>query len=216
MLGVTKDVISGMSEDEAKSTLTNDRPIIVFVYDADVDEQRFLVEEQKAFFDDKVAVGARFFDCVRIDLESAKTDRALAKAVKRAPALVFLRPDYSVHKTITAKKFNAGKIFAAMCSTTMKDYKTCVMRAISTQKKLTKERSKLDKEWVKLERINTQIDDERSQRKRARLIKERDALQKKLGDIEVKLDERESALYKLEKKASKREACAPEEYSVAI
>ena len=79
-----------MSEEQAEATQTNDRPMIVFVYDADVDEQRYQVEEQKAFFDDKVAVGARFFDCLRIDLESAKTDRALAKSVKKGSTLVFL------------------------------------------------------------------------------------------------------------------------------
>ena len=199
-MGVSKDVISGMTENEANATRSTDRPMMVFVYDADVDEQRFLVDEQKAFFDDKVAIGARFFDCLRIDLEGAKTDRVLKKAVRSAPALVFLRPDFTVHKTISAKRFSAGKIFSAMCSTTKQDYKACVASAVKKQAKISKERGKLSREWVKLEQLNTKIADEPSQRKRARFIKQRDVLQKKLTDIEVRLDDREAALYELVKK----------------
>ena len=201
MLRVSKDVISGMTEEESRSTLTTDKPMMVFVYDADAEDQRYMVEEDKVFFDDMVAVGARFFDCLRIDIESARTDRALAKSVKRAPALLFLRPDYTVHKTLTGR-FSARKIFAAMCSTTKQDYKSCVKSAFAGQKKLNKERTKLDREWVKLDQLNSRIDDEKGQRKRAKLIKKRDALDKKLSDAEVKLDECEAKLYKLTPKAT--------------
>jgi len=196
VLRVSKDVISGMTEEESKSTLTTDKPMMVFVYDADVDDQRYLVEEDKVFYDDMVAVGARFFDCLRIDIESARADRALAKRVKRAPALLFLRPNYTVHKALNGK-FSARKVFAAMCSTTQQDYKSCVKSAFAGQKKVNKERTKLDREWAKLGQLNSRIDDERGQRKRATLIKKRDALDKKLSDAEVKLDEREAKLYAL-------------------
>ena len=198
---VSQDVISGMTEEESRATLTTDKPMMVFVYDADVDEQRYLVEENKVFFDDKVAIGARFFDCLRIDLDSARDDRALAKKVKRAPMLVFLRPNYQVHKVLTGR-FNAGKIFQAMCSTTRQDYKACVKSALRTQKLLSKERVKLDRQWVKLEQLNTKIADEGSQRKRAKLIKDRDALNEKLSAAEVKIDEREAKLYVLTPKTA--------------
>lgn len=204
MLGVTQDVISGMTEEQAKATQRRDRPMMVFVYDdSKDDEQRFLVEKSKAFADDNVAVGARFFDCLRIDLESAKEDRALMKKVKRGPSLVFLRPDYSVFKVISGK-FSAKKVFAVMNAAVKKDYENCPHCVAREQFKLAQEWVRVDRGYMTITQLRQKAKDESNAKKRAELVKRQEAVQKDIADLESKLGEREAKLYELVPKAKKK------------
>lgn len=207
VVGISKDVITGMTEEEAKQTLKSDRPMLVYVYD-DSDEEidnRVVVEEDKAFFDDRVLIGARFFDCVRIDAESAKEDRALAKKVGRLPALVFVRPNYEVAKVLPGK-FNAKRIFATMTSVIKKDYENCTTCVYKAQTKLARERAKLGSEWAKLDKLNLKIADEDNTSKRAQLQRERDELEKRLNDLQAEFNAREAKLYELKRKEKKEKS----------
>ena len=130
MTEVKVDVTSGMTESQAQAISRNDKPLLVYVYNDEADEEaRYSIEEASAFFDDKVAVGARLFDCVRIDMESAKSDNALKDHLGRANTIVFLRPDYKFVDSIEFKstKVKARSVFGAMCKTMKLDYKNCVI-----------------------------------------------------------------------------------------
>jgi hypothetical protein len=200
---VSEDVVSGMTEAEAAETMRAERPMIVYIYDGEAEEDlRFEIEECKAFFDDKVAIGARFFDCIRIDAESAREDRALAESYKKLPALVFLRPNYEVAARVSGK-FTTGKVFSSMCKTMKKDYANCVNTVVKKQQRIMKERVELTKQWGKVDELDERIADEKSDKRRAKLIKEREDLAGKLDKEMGELTATESKLYELESKAAK-------------
>ena len=196
---VAQAITTGMTEEEAAAVSRLDRPLLVFIYDenADVDgDPRFEIEQHKAFQDDQVVIGARFFDCVRIDKTSAAKDRVLKPYARRSPSLVFVRPDLSAFKALKGK-FSARSVYSAMCATMQKDYQNCVRTAVKKQRALQKELLKVNKMRVEVVTLNERIDDTESTRKRAKLVKERDALEKEIGVAEGRLNEREGAIYEL-------------------
>jgi hypothetical protein len=202
---VSRDVVSGMSEAEAAKISRNDKPIMVYIYNDLLDEEaRYSIEEASAFGDDKVAVGARLFDCVRIDIESAKKDRMLADHLGRENTLVMLRPNFKFSKAIVFKKnkVKARSVFAAMCATMKLDYKNCVATTYKKMKAIQKERSKLTPEQRKIDQIDEKILNEDSAKKRDKLVANRDKMQEKLDGSMAKLDQKEDQLFNLVEKAS--------------
>jgi len=200
---ISQDVISGMTEEQARETLLADRPMLVYIYDGEAEEDlRFEIESSKAFLDDKVAIGARFFDCIRIDAESAREDRAIAKSFRSLPALVFLRPNFEVAAKLSGK-FSAAKVFSSMCAAMKKDYANCVSTVVKAQQKVMKERVALQREWSKVDELDERIADEGSQSRRANLIQERESLASKLERAQQELAATEAKLYQLESKPDK-------------
>lgn len=196
-------VVTGMTEDQAAEASRAERPMLVYIYDDSKDEedQRGAIETDRAFQNEKVAVGARFFACLRIDQEQAKEDRILAKYARRAPALVFVRPTFDV-VTSQSGRFNASKIFSSMCATMKKDYENRVSEVLKEQKKISKERAALQRDKDELARLDEKIAEEENARRRGALNKERDELNEKITAVEEKLRERENKLYVLEPKAT--------------
>jgi hypothetical protein len=199
---VSRDVTTGMTEAEAQAVSRHDKPILVYVYNdeaKDNEDARFAIEAATAFIDEKVAVGTRFFDCVRIDAESAKKDRALKDHVGRANSLVFVRPNYEVADALHFRgtRVNARKVFGEMCATLRLDYENCAKKAYSAMRKIQKERVELDEEAQEVRELDAEILEEESARKRAKLIAKRDKIQKKLDDAYLKIDEAEGKLFSL-------------------
>ena len=184
-----------MSEAEAEKTARAERPILVYVYEeGEEGNERFAIEQDRAFQDDKTAVGARFFDCVRIEKENAAADRTLAEAAKKAPCLVFVRPNYEVASVMRAK-FNANKVFSAMCTPMRKDYENCVSTVFKKQRALWKEQSKLQRDRDEIAKLDTDIAEEANDRRRESLQAKKDELAAELAKAEGALQEAERALY---------------------
>ena len=201
------DVTSGMTEEQARSISINDKPLLVYVYNDETDEEaRYSIEEASAFFDDKVAVGARLFDCVRIDMESAKTDGALKDHLGRDNTVIFLRPNYKFVSAIEFKstKVKARSVFGAMCKTMKLDYKNCVATTYKKMKTLQKERAKLTPDARKIAQVDEKILSEKSARKRDKLVANRDKMQEKLNVANAKIDQKEGKLFNLVAKSSKK------------
>lgn len=207
---VSRDVTTGMTEKEAAAISRSDKPILVFVYDDEAGQSeespRFAIEQAAAFADDKVAIGARYFECVRIDAESAKADHALKEHVGTANSLLFVRPNYEVAGTLHFKdmKVQARKVFAEMCATLRVDYENCVKSACSDMKKLQKERVKLDREQAEVRELDAKIADEPSAKRREKLMAERDEVQGKLDKEYEKLHAEETRIFALAPRESKQ------------
>jgi len=180
------DITTGMTEEESAKASRAERPLFVFIFDADATVG---TEDDKAFQDEKIAVGARFFDCVRISKGDAAADRLLKPYADKAPVLVFLRPNYEVAATHQAR-FNASKVFDAMCATMKKDYRNCVQTVLKQQRDIQKERAALDRDREKLAKLE---EDAASAAKAEKLRAEIDA-------AESALVTREEALYTLDPK----------------
>jgi len=197
---VSRDVTTGMTEKEAAAIARNERPLLVYVYNDEVEEDaRFAIESATAFMDDKVAVGARFFDCVRIDAETAKSDHMLKDHVGRVHSLVFVRPNFEVADSLQFKgtKVNARKVFGEMCATMKLDYENCVKTAYEKMRKIQKERVDLDKEQSEIAALDDKILEEKSAKRREKLVAERNELQSKLDAKFEKIDAEEAKLFEL-------------------
>lgn len=199
------DVTSGMTEEQAKALSRNDKPLMVYVYNDLADEEaRYSIENASAFFDDKVAVGARLFDCVRIDLESAQSDGALKEHLGRDNTIIFLRPDYKFAGAIEFKstKIKPRSVFGAMCKTMKLDYKNCVATTYKKMKSIQKERVKLQPDARKVAEFDEKILKESSAKKREKLVSSRDKAQEELDAKHAKIDEKENELFNLVAKGS--------------
>jgi hypothetical protein len=199
---VSKDIVTGMSEEDAAEASLHDKPMMVYVYDANDEEGRYAVEKDRCFTNEKVAIGARFFDRMAIDSENAAQDHLFGRKLGRLPALYFVRPNYEV-VTVMRVKFSASKVFRAMCSTMKKDYENCVNTVLKKQRAIMKDRVALDKDVNKVDRLNQRILDEKSARRRKSMVAERDALEQKVNEKRAQLMERENKLYELKPKKPK-------------
>ncbi|MHC4134648.1 MAG: hypothetical protein ACYTDU_18325 [Planctomycetota bacterium] len=162
------------------------RPLLVYVYDgADVDA-RYAVEKHKAFADEGVLVGARFFSCVRIEAGRARADVALKQHVAKIPCLLAVRSNGEVLRSL--RKLSAAKVVSAMRAVLRKDYTNRLGLAIREQRDCFKQKAELVRERGRLERLD--------EKKRA--VAEQ-ALKKK----EQALAAREAALYELRRKQTK-------------
>lgn len=189
--------MTGMSEEDSAEVSLHDKPMMVLVYDAEDEEARYAIEQDRNFTNEKVAIGARFFDRMAIDSENALKDRMFGGKLKRLPALYFVRPSYEI-VTVMSVKFSAGKVFRAMCATMKKDYANCVSTVLKKQREIMRDRVALDKDVSQLDRLNDQIADEKNARRRKALVSKRDALEKTVTEKKEGLKKREDALYVLE------------------
>jgi hypothetical protein len=187
---VGQDITTGMTEEQAAKVSRADRPFFVFIHDADAEVG---TEDDKAFQDERIAIGARFFDCVRISKGDAAEDRLLKPYADKAPILVFVRPNYEIVTTHQAR-FNASKMFDAMCATMKKDYKNCVQTVVKKQRDIQKERASLDRDRDKLARLE---EDGADSPKAVKLRAEIEASESELAT-------KEGALYQLEPKEDEK------------
>jgi hypothetical protein len=192
-----------MTEEQSAQAERNARPMMVYVYDVNDEEAMTAMEEDRVFRDERVAVGARFFDCLRINSEAAEEDRLLAPKARRLPALIFVRPNFEIASSMN-RRFSASRVFKAMCTTMRKDYANCVQTVLKKQKEIMKDRVALSKDRTDLNRLNEKIADETSANRRKRLIQERDELEGKITQLTAQLDAKENELYKLELKQEKK------------
>jgi hypothetical protein len=202
---VSKDIVTGMTEEAAAEASLHDKPMLVLVYDANDEEARYAIEKDRNFTNEKVAIGARFFDRMAIDSENAAKDHLFGKKLGRLPSLYFVRPNYEI-VSVMRVKFSASKVFSAMCATMKKDYENCVKTVLKKQREIMKDRVALDKDVTKVDRLTEQIADEKSARKRKLMVAERDKLEKVVSERQAKITERENALYQLEPKEAKAKA----------
>lgn len=183
---VSQEITTGMTEEQSAQAARAEKPLFVFVHDADATTG---TEDDKAFQDERVAVGARFFDCVRVSKADAAEDRLLASYASKAPILVFVRPNFEVAASHPAR-FNGSKVFDAMCLTMKKDYKNCVQTVLKQQREIQKERAALEREKEKLGKL------EEESKGSAKTEK----MRVDLAATESALVTREETLYKLESK----------------
>jgi hypothetical protein len=205
--GITEllpEIATGMTEEQARLAHRHDRPLLVYVYpeaaQGEDEDPRVAVEEDAAFRDEGVVVGARFFDCVRIHQQDAREDRALKAFAGSAPCLVFVRPDFTPTKSLRGR-FNAKSIVPAMGATLEADYANSLRKTMKEQEKLEGELVKVYQRQSELAAMDGKIADEKCATKRKELQGKRDVLAGEIRTAEDALRAQEKALYELKPKA---------------
>ena len=130
------------------------RPMIVYVPSDDPTDKTTRKLEQVVFKNEKLGVGAKFFDTIKVSAGDALQDRIL-KDKTRVPRMVFLERDYSVHTVLQQRQLTPGKILKAMKSLVKKEF-------VNNFDTMVKDYIKLLNELDRLEGRKTQIADTRT------------------------------------------------------
>jgi hypothetical protein len=202
---IAPDILTGMTEAEAKKAMRAERPMLVYVYpmgdEDDETDYRFAIEKDHVFADPRVRLACKFFDFLRIDRESAAYDRKLKKYASRfrKPALVLVRPNFEAVDVVSSR-FSANDLYKAMARTIAKDYRNDIDATFKKERAMRVEWDEVWREQGKLDRIEKRLTDLDDKTKQAELEKERDALKESVEAQREKLLERERKLYELDPK----------------
>jgi hypothetical protein len=142
--------MTGANEDgEQKPAPANtsriaERPMMVYVTSPDATNRDTRKFEDVVLKSEAVAIGAKFFDCVRISEANADQDRILAKAGRGSPRLVFLNREYEVSKTVTARSLSSSRITKAMKLVVKESYENNFDKMVKAYVKLLTRRDGLE------------------------------------------------------------------------
>ncbi|MHC4817025.1 MAG: hypothetical protein ACYTF8_03040, partial [Planctomycetota bacterium] len=114
------------------------RPMIVYVPSDDPTDKTTRKLEQVVFKNEKLGVGAKFFDTIKVSAGDALQDRILMTKT-RVPRMVFLKRDYSVHAVLQQRQLSPGKIIKAMKSLVKKEYENSFDQMVKDYIKLLNE-----------------------------------------------------------------------------
>ena len=132
---------------EAKATEGRryaDRPMLVYVMSDDNTDTYTRKLEDVCFADERVGIGSKFFDCIKITAGDAMQDRLLAQHGKAAPRLVLITREYEVKDVLEKKKLSSGKIVRGMSNVVKSEYKTSFDKMVSKYAKLLNELDRLE------------------------------------------------------------------------
>ena len=100
--------------------------------------------EDVCFPDERVAIGSKFFDCIKVTTGNAMQDRLLAKHGKKSPRILVMTRDYEVLDVLEGKKLSSGKLVKAMSKCVGKEYKGSFDSMVSKYAKLLNELDRLE------------------------------------------------------------------------
>jgi len=121
-----------------------DRPMLVYVMSDDATDSNTRKLEDVCFVDERVAIGSKFFDCIKITAGDAMQDRLLSKNGDSAPRLLLVTRDYEVEDVLESRELSSGKVVRAMSSTVRADYANSFDSMVSNYAKLLNELDRLD------------------------------------------------------------------------
>lgn len=131
-------------ENRAAMAVVAEKPLFIFVVADDATNAEMRKLEDVIFKNEDVAVGAKFFECVKVTAADAGRDRILQTTGEATPRLVFLTRDYKVQSTFGPNQLSAGKIKKSMGSLAASVYEMSFDKVLSEYKKLLNELDRLD------------------------------------------------------------------------
>lgn len=119
-----------------------EKPMMVYVTDQAVVEG-FDKIEKVVMTEDKVLIGARAFQCIRLSPEQAAKDKLIAEAGKETPRIVFVTADFKDTLVIEGSKLSVSSLYAAMKTQFKKFYEGDLDKNVSAMQKVLLEFDKI-------------------------------------------------------------------------
>lgn len=133
------------AEAEATAALMNaERPMLIYVTSDDATDSETRKLEDVAFADERIGIGSKFFQCIKVTNGNALQDRLLKENGEATPRLVFVTRDYKVLATLDNKKLKPGTIVKTMAKLARAEYKDSFSSMVSNYAKLLNELDRLD------------------------------------------------------------------------
>jgi hypothetical protein len=110
------------TEEHKVEDLVLGRPAIVFFYSA-LDDDDLMAFEAKVFGDERVAVGSRFFNCVRICLDDMRSAADRKHYGKKSPSIHLMDPEGKLLKRFDGTRTTGHRLYKSMEAVIKRHYK---------------------------------------------------------------------------------------------
>jgi hypothetical protein len=139
-------VTTGETEEnaEAKAGMRAEKPLMVYVTSDDPTDKVTRKLESVVFTNEKVCLGAKFFDTIKVSAGDALQDRILSENGRHTPRMVLLTRDYKVVAVLQKKQISGGKLLKAMKRVAKKEYATSFETMVRDYTKLLNELDRLE------------------------------------------------------------------------
>jgi hypothetical protein len=121
-----------------------EQPMMIYIPSDDPTDSITRKLEKVVFPNEKVAIGAKFFDTIKISARDALDDRLLTEHAEVTPQIVFLKRDYTEHAALQQKQISASKLLKAMRSVAREEYVNDFDTMIRTYSRLLDELDRLE------------------------------------------------------------------------
>jgi hypothetical protein len=190
---LTGDEAPAPAADAAPAKASFEKPLFIYVIDP-AGSAGFDQVEKVILDDDRVRLGTRAFETIKMTPDDVKADPLLGeKSGKEVPRFIFVTADMKTTKVLEGGQLKLGETWATMKATANKHYKQDLDAVVKDMKsvlvefdKIAKERSVLEeKEKRAGDKGLTAADKKDIEAKRAEL----DARQKKADELKSKIAE---------------------------
>lgn len=192
-------LVTGMSEDASvkAQTMNAERPMMVYIMSDDATDSDVRKLEDVVFANEKLAIGTKFFDCVKVADGNALSDRLLKETGRATPRLVFLTRTYEVSESMVGKELSAGKLIKAMSNLVRKEYEESFDDMCRDYTKLLNDLDRIESKRTKLAADRARLQEKPNASKDKKLEREEKELQEEV----TKWEEAEKALLTFRSKA---------------
>jgi hypothetical protein len=127
------------------------QPMMIYITSDDPTDKDTRKLESVVFKNEKVGIGSKFFDCIKVSSGDALVDRLLKDAGRATPRLVFLNRQYEVKDVLENSELSGGKLLRAMKNVASDEYVTSFETMIRDYIKLLNELDRLESKKAQLE-----------------------------------------------------------------
>ena len=92
----------------------SDEPMMVYIPSEDPKDSITRKLKEVVFADERVGIGAKFFDTIKVSASDALADALLRKHGRSTPRIVLLRCDYTEHTVLEKRQISASRLVKAM------------------------------------------------------------------------------------------------------
>jgi len=198
----TGETEENASEEVKQTGMRADKPMLVYVTSDDPTDKETRKLEAIVFANEKVGLGAKFFDTIKITQGDALQDRLLKENGRYAPRLVFLTRDYAVSDTLQKKQLTAGKLLKAMKKLAKLEYSTNFEAMVRDYTKLLNELDRLESKKAALADQRRRLQEKPNKSREKKIAREE-------ADYEAEMDawkKKEEAILKFRTKGEEAEA----------
>ncbi|MHC4817074.1 MAG: hypothetical protein ACYTF8_03290 [Planctomycetota bacterium] len=121
-----------------------EKPMMVYVTSDDPTDKVTRKLEAVVFANEKVCLGAKFFDTIKVSAGDALQDRILSENGRYSPRLVLLTREYKVVAVLQKKQISGGKLLKAMQRVAKMEYATSFDTMVRNYTKLLNELDRLE------------------------------------------------------------------------
>jgi hypothetical protein len=193
----------------AETSLTPDRPYLVYVSDPASGDSKLVDNIEKVIFDDdRIQLGSKAFHMVKMTAESAAADALLKeKGGKDLPRLVFVTADLKSVKAVEGTALKVSEVWGTMKLVANKAYKQDLEAIVKESLKILIEYDKIAKERTVLEEKEKRLADKATPSDK----KDLEAKRTELDSRQEKAQAQRAKLFELKAKGDKSKALAKAE-----